>query len=686
MASSLLPKQPEPTSWTSRILLVGVLYPLLSVSAAQAVRLLFVQNIDNEVPFLFQTLAVAWSTWYGGFLSGLTATALATGVGIYLVRTGVYSHTTTISIVGFVIQAALIKLIIHSLRRSLVKSRTNEERFKAQGDQLRALLDGAKDYAIFMLDPKGYILSWNRTAQEIYGYDEREALGRKFSTLYPSDEQLSKKPEKELAIAARDGRMETEGAVNRRNGSTFWADRILTSLYDPKGHLRGFAQVTRDISERKAAEDMIQHQALHDPLTNLPTRLLLQERLEPMLSWAGRNKNQVTVLCVNIERFKNINDTLGHSAGDNFLKGVAQRITDFLRPGDLAGRLGGDQFILVLEGAFDYKYINKLKEGIAIPYVWEDKPVHLQINVGCACFPSDATDATTLLKFADTALASGTRDGAITRYTPKMAGTASARFSLEEALRVAVEKKELQIAYQPIFNIKDRSIQSCEALLRWNHPKLGPISPMEFIPIAEESGLIISIGEWVLEHVIAQQASWLREGLKPVPVAINISGKQFSQDRLVNQIDSALRRNRLPANLLSIEVTESVAMQDLQTTINRLRDICNLGVNTAIDDFGTGFSSLSYLKQLPLMKAKIDKSFVTHCATDSKDAAIIKAVVMMAHSLDLQVVAEGIETEEQLTFLRGLKCDLGQGYLVSKPLFTSAFQEVLQPTLSVVKK
>ena len=656
-----------------------ILYPSLSVLAAQVVRLLLLPSVSGQIPFLFQTLAVAWSAWYCGLSGGILAVTLAAVIGTFLLGHSSDTHIEMISVESFVIQAGFIVAIITTLKRALERSRRGEERFKEQGDQLRALLDGAKDYAIFMLDCKGYIMSWNRTAGELYGYNEQEAIGRKFSTLYPHDEQISHKPERELAIAAKDGRLEAEGTVNRRNGSTFWADRIITSLHDSQGHLRGFAQVTRDITERKAAEDLIQHQTLHDPLTNLPTRLLLQERLEPMLTWAGRNGNQATVLCINIERFKGVNDTLGHEAGDTLLKEVAKRLTETLHVGDIAARLGGDQFILALEGTFNKVRVENIRNALSAPYTWASKPIHISINVGCASYPLDATDATLLIKMSDTALMSGKRDGTISRYAPRMAGAVSARFTLEEGLRCAIERNEFTIAYQPIFDIKNQSLRACEALLRWNNPELGLISPIEFIPIAEESGLIIPIGEWVLEKVIAQQAHWIRAELQPVPVAINLSGKQFLQDGLANKIEGTLRRHQVSPKLLTVEVTESVAMQDLQTTINRLQAICDLGVTTAIDDFGTGFSSLSYLKQLPLAKAKIDKSFVTHCTDDAKDAAIIKAIVVMAHSLGLHIVAEGIETEQQLHFLQGLKCDFGQGYLVSKPLPSEVFEEMLKP-------
>ncbi|HEY9740773.1 MAG TPA: EAL domain-containing protein [Coleofasciculaceae cyanobacterium] len=425
---------------------------------------------------------------------------------------------------------------------------------------------------------------------------------------------------------------------------------------------------------QRRVEDMLQHQASHDRLTGLPNRMLFDDRLSLALASTHRYGEMLAVVFLDLDGFKTINDTLGHAVGDQLLKNVAERLTGCLRQGDILARWGGDEFTLLLSpisGAEDTtKIATEILNTLNVPLQLDGRELHIKASLGIALAPYDGDDADTLLKNADAAMYRAKQQGRnnYQLYTPAIGTKAQEQLVLENNLYKALERQEFRLHYQPQFNLQTGELVGMEALIRWQNQELGFISPALFIPIAEEMGLINSIGEWVLWTACAQNRAWQSLGLPPIRMAVNLSALQFQQKNLVKVIAHVLESTKLEPRYLELEITESIAMQDISLTIAVLRTLRSMGIQIAIDDFGTGYSSLSSLKHFPLDKLKIDQSFVRELVTDSYDAAIITALVALGHGLNLEVIAEGVETEEQLAFLHSIKCDAMQGYLLSRPL------------------
>ncbi len=425
---------------------------------------------------------------------------------------------------------------------------------------------------------------------------------------------------------------------------------------------------------QRRVEDMLQHQASHDRLTGLPNRMLFDDRLSLALASTHRYGEMLAVVFLDLDGFKTINDTLGHAVGDQLLKNVAERLTGCLRQGDILARWGGDEFTLLLSpisGAEDTtKIATEILNTLNVPLQLDGRELHIKASLGIALAPYDGDDADTLLKNADAAMYRAKQQGRnnYQLYTPAIGTKAKEQLVLENNLYKALERQEFRLHYQPQFNLQTGELVGMEALIRWQNQELGFISPALFIPIAEEMGLINSIGEWVLWTACAQNRAWQSLGLPPIRMAVNLSALQFQQKNLVKVIAHVLESTKLEPRYLELEITESIAMQDISLTIAVLRTLRSMGIQIAIDDFGTGYSSLSSLKHFPLDKLKIDQSFVRELVTDSYDAAIITALVALGHGLNLEVIAEGVETEEQLAFLHSIKCDAMQGYLLSRPL------------------
>jgi len=434
---------------------------------------------------------------------------------------------------------------------------------------------------------------------------------------------------------------------------------------------------------QRRVENMLQHQASHDRLTGLPNRMLFDDRLSLALARTHRYGDMLAVIFLDLDGFKRINDTLGHAVGDQLLQKVAQRLTSCLRKGDLLARWGGDEFTLLLSsiscGEDTTKIAQRILDTLNAPLKFQGQELHIKASLGIALAPYDGEDADTLLKNADAAMYRAKQQGRnnYQLYTSAIGTKAQERLVLENNLYKALERQEFQLHYQPQFNLETGEIVGMEALIRWQSRESGLISPGEFIPLAEEMGLISSIGEWVLWTACAQNRTWQSLGLPPVRVAVNLSARQFQQKNLVKIIAQVLESTKLPPHYLELEITESIAMQDIPTTISILQTLRGMGIQIAIDDFGTGYSSLSSLKHFPLDKLKIDQSFVRELVRDSDDAAIITALVALGHGLKLEVIAEGVETQEQLKFLRSVKCDGIQGYLLSRPLAVHEATKVL---------
>ncbi len=447
------------------------------------------------------------------------------------------------------------------------------------------------------------------------------------------------------------------------------------------GEIIGVGIVVDEITERKKAEETIRHQALHDALTGLPNRKSLEERLAQSITVAKRNKQSLGIIFCDLDRFKVINDTLGHDIGDEVLKEVAQRLKQSVREEDTVARLGGDEFIIMLPelsspgGA--RKVADKIFSTMLAPIIVGSHNLHVTVSLGIAFFPEDGIDPATLLKNADTALYRAKEAGrnTVQLYNQTMNLQATERLSLEHDLRLAQNTDQLEMFYQPIIELKTGATVAFEALLRWRHPKLGLMLPHEFIPLAEETGIMSSLATHIFSKSCNDFKKFLDTGFVPGKLVVNLSAKQFMQQDLIDMLRAALDGAAMHPSYLELEITENIAMVNVDFTINKLRELRDMGVSISVDDFGTGYSSLSYLRRLPIHKLKIDKSFTRHSLTEAHDAAIIRAIISMAHSLDLKVTAEGIETDSQLRFIRSLRADFAQGFYISYPL---SVQETIQ--------
>jgi diguanylate cyclase (GGDEF)-like protein len=435
--------------------------------------------------------------------------------------------------------------------------------------------------------------------------------------------------------------------------------------------------------QRQQTEAMMRYQAYHDLLTDLPNRTLFNDRLAVALASASRSSEQLAVMFLDLDRFKTINDTLGHTVGDSLLQNVSQRLIATLREGDTVARWGGDEFTILLPQITHVDDVSKAAQrviqALEEPFCLEEHELYITPSIGIAIYNTDGEDAETLIKHADAALYQAKQMGRNNYrfFTPAMSAEAPELLALEQSLRRALEREEFLLHYQPQINIKTGKIVGMEALLRWQHPEMGLVSPKIFMPVAEESGLIVPIGEWVLRTACAQNRAWQEQGLSPICIGVNLSARQFHQPNLAEMIARVLQETGLDPQYLDLEVTETTAVQDVDFTKSVLQEMHRIGVNISMDDFGTGYSSLSHLKQFPLNTLKIDQSFVQDVTANTRDAHIVTAVITMARGLSLSVIAEGVETSAQLDFLQTHDCEHAQGYLFSRPLVVSDAAKLL---------
>jgi diguanylate cyclase (GGDEF)-like protein len=468
------------------------------------------------------------------------------------------------------------------------------------------------------------------------------------------------------------------------NGSLRYSSVSGSPLYDERGNFKGYRGISKDITERKRAEAKIQYLAGHDGLTGLPNRTLFSELLNNAIHNARRYQHFFAVLFIDLDRFKIINDTLGHDAGDELLKEVSARLTQTLRASDIVARLGGDEFVVLLQEISDATQAasaaRKILSAVIKPVPIAGQQCRVTASIGICLYPTDAQDEQTLMKNADVAMYRAKAEGknAFYFYSLDMLTQSLERLALETSLRHAVERNEFLLHYQAKLDLKTGQITGVEALLRWQHPDLGMVSPLQFIPLAEETGLIVPIGKWVLKTACMQNMQWQQRGLPPVRIAVNISTRQFADDSLLQDITGALADSGMAPELLELELTESMVMQNHARAAKVLLAIKQLGVRLAIADFGVGYSSLAQLRQFPFDILKVDRSIIRDLNQSSDDQAITQAIIAMGKTLSLTVVAEGVETAAQEDFLRDNACDETQGYYFSKPITSNEFAEFLE--------
>ncbi|MCX7148581.1 MAG: PAS domain S-box protein [Rhodocyclales bacterium] len=557
---------------------------------------------------------------------------------------------------------------------------TERKRMEARMQQAATVFDSSAE-GITITAPDGSIIAVNRAFTEITGYSEQEVLGRN-PRILQSDRQDKNFYREMWDTLGHGGRWQGELWNRRKDGSLFPEWLTISAVRNAAGSVLHYVGVFADITEIKRVNELLNHQAHHDHLTGLPNRLLLEDRLRGALLRAQRDQTQVAVLFVDLDRFKNINDSLGHHVGDRVLREVAKRFCFLTRESDTVARMGGDEFLIIMEGIHDSGVASRIADKIiddlrANPVTLEqEQEFFVCASIGISLFPQDGADSVTLIKHADAAMYRAKERGRNTYefFSDDLTQFSLDRFKMETGLRRAIERDELRVYLQPQFSLKTGELLGAEALVRWQHPQQGLMAPERFIQLAEESGLIVALGEWVQRAACGHWAEWTLAGLNPGVLSINVSGVEFRRGQIEDTVRKVLDATRLPPQLLELEITEGAIMSHAENSIRVLHGLRAMGIGLAIDDFGTGYSSLAHLKRLPLNKLKIDQSFVLGLPGDAEDCAIVRAVIALGHSLQLKVIAEGVETEQQREFLTREACDEMQGYLRGNPMPADEFK------------
>lgn len=595
-------------------------------------------------------------------------TAMKEGAQDYLVR-------------GQIEPRELMRALRNAIERKVLEEALFEEKERAQ-----VTLDSIGD-AVICTDEKGNISFLNPVAESMTGCSLNDAVGRPLTeTFQITDATTGEVAANPMATALgqnRPGRLPANCILTRSDGHQIFIEDSVAPIADRFGTARGSVLVFRDVTRARALAAQVAHLAEHDFLTGLPNRLLLRDRLNQAIAQSKRRGSLIAILFLDLDGFKHINDSLGHSVGDKVLQSVANRLLGCIRDPDTVSRQGGDEFLIVLQ---DLKraeeagiLATRVLESVAEIHTIDSHELLITTSIGISIYPDDGLTAETLIQNADTAMYQTKehgRDG-FRYFKPEMNVIAVERQSVEAGLRHAIERKELVLHYQPIVDLRTGTICGAEALLRWNHPTRGVVCPMKFIPIAEATGLILPIGNWVLREACAQFQRWEAAGLVLGAISVNVSAIQFQSEEFLNGLFAMLQETGFDAKKLELELTETVLMKHPDDASSILQQLRSRGIRISLDDFGTGYSSLNYLRKFPLDSLKIDQSFVRQIANANEDATLIKAILTMAKSLNLSAIAEGVETAAELGFLKENGCELAQGYLFSKPVSAEQFTQLL---------
>jgi diguanylate cyclase (GGDEF)-like protein/PAS domain S-box-containing protein len=574
-------------------------------------------------------------------------------------------------------RTAELSRINKKLRMEIIERKRAEEKLS-----LDAKIIESSNEAILIMDSKGRIIDVNLSFCNVTGYTLEEIQGKDPLVMQAKKKDSRTAHEIRRAVAQK-GHWQGEIWNRRKNGEVYPVLMSISAVLNDDRRITHYVGIFSDITRIKRTEARLHHLAHNDPLTGLPNRVLFKDRLSQAMAQADRNRGAVVLMLLDLDRFKNVNDTYGHTVGDQLLAAVAKRLSQCVRKTDTVARLGGDEFTVILNGVEDSQgaatVARKIVDVLSEPFNIGGLVLYITASIGITLYPMDSRESDRLFQNADTALYYAKQQGRdnCQFFSEEMNLKVMERLELELDLRAALERQEFLVYYQPVIDFHTGKIISAEALIRWDHPRRGLLPPARFIPVAEETGLILPIGEWALKTACSQNAYWQKLGLPPLPIAVNVSGRQLRQQDLVKLVMQILEESEMDPKYLELELTESVAEGNAENTIKLFNKFKEKGIKISIDDFGTGYSSLSYLKKFPIEKLKIDRSFIKDITSDPDDAAIVEAIVGVAKALKLKVVAEGVENEDQLGFLKDHGCDAWQGFCFCRPAPAEEFTEIL---------
>lgn len=603
----------------------------------------------------------------------LAARALQEGAQDYLVKSQIDTYGTT---------RGLVRALRYSIERKILEDALFVEKERAQ-----VTLNSIGD-AVACTDASGNLTFLNLVAEKLTGWSWKEAAGKPmaevFRILDTTNREIISNPMDRAVRSDETVHLPANSILVRRDGFEIPIEDSVAPIHDGEGQAAGAVIVFRDVSAARAMALQMIHSAEHDFLTGLPNRMLLNDRIGQAVALAPRHMKHVAVLFLDLDGFKYINDSLGHSTGDKLLQSVARRLVECVRASDTVSRQGGDEFVVLLSEVAQSEdaavTARRMLHAVAQSHSIDQHDLHVTTSIGVSVYPDDGLDAETLIKNADTAMYQAKENGRqnLQFFKPAMNARAVERQSTEEGLRRALERREFTLHYQPKVNLITGAITGAEALIRWRHPTRGYISPMDFIPVSEDCGLILQIGAWVLREASAQARAWTDAGLPATSMAVNVSAMEFRSESFLDGLFAILGETGFDPHSLELELTESVLMKHAASTATILRTLRENGIRVAVDDFGTGYSSLSYLRKFPVDAVKIDQSFVRQISTAGDDTTIVKAVIGMARGLKLRVIAEGVETLEEVAFLRAYRCDEAQGYYFGRPVPPQQFAILLK--------